>query len=128
MPAGMKSIQHAGGHFRLADRSSASLPHLATRDMGHPQFLGPKKRKQIFLVRMFFIFLGGPKAHELSGRDDKVVKQSTSAWPEDRPQVSPLRFAPVETTKLLSSRLQPGRKIDRRSLHCASLRSRRQSC
>jgi hypothetical protein len=42
--------------------------------MGHPQFLvlGPKRRKQIFLIRMFFIFLGGPKAHEPSGRDDKA--------------------------------------------------------
>ena len=53
--------------------AGSSLPHLATRDMGHPQFLvlGPKRRKQIFLIRMFFIFLGGPKAHEPSGRDDK---------------------------------------------------------
>ena len=71
MPVGLKGIPHAGGHFRLADRSSASLPHLATRDMGHPQFPGPKETKQIFLVRMFFIFLGGPKAHDPSGRDDK---------------------------------------------------------
>ena len=71
MPVGLKCVQQAGGHCRLADRTSASLPHLATRDMGHPQFLGPKRSKQIFLVRMFFILLGGPKAHDPSGQDDK---------------------------------------------------------
>ena len=77
MPVGLEGVPHAGGHFRLADRSSASLPHLATRDMGHPQFPGPKRSKQIFLVRMFFISLGGPKAHDPSGRDDNSVKAAT---------------------------------------------------
>jgi hypothetical protein len=76
MPVGLKCVQHTGGLVRLADCSSASLPHLATRDMGHPQFPGPKWSKQIFLVRMFFILLGGPKAHDCPGRDDNSVAGS----------------------------------------------------
>jgi hypothetical protein len=61
MPVGLKCVQHTGGLVRLADCSSASLPHLATRDMGHPQFPGPKWSKQIFLVRMFSSSWVGPK-------------------------------------------------------------------
>jgi hypothetical protein len=41
----------------------------------------------------FFIALGGPKAHDSSGRDD-IPREGPLT-----PQISPLRCAPVEMTK-----------------------------
>jgi hypothetical protein len=45
---------------------------------------------------------------------------------KNRPQISPLRFAPVEMTKggVIVDRIGGPGMMDRRSLHCASLRSR----
>jgi hypothetical protein len=42
---------------------------------------------------LFFIALGGPKAHDSSGRDD-IPREGPLT-----PQISPLRCAPVEMTK-----------------------------
>ena len=63
MPVGSKWVQHAGRLFRLADCSSASLPHLAREIWG----------THSLLVRIFIILLSGPKAHDSSGRDDNSV-------------------------------------------------------
>src|ERR1700734_1001825 len=46
----------------------------------------------------FFIALGGPKAHDSSGRDDKGESWRFQENPLT-PQISPLRCAPVEMTK-----------------------------
>ena len=66
MPVGWKCVQHAGGLFRLAECSLASLPHLPTRDVGHPQFPGPQvfhplgwaERPRIPPVGMTILLLG----------------------------------------------------------------------
>ena len=51
--------------------------------------------------KLFFITLGGPKAHDFSGRDDKGEDCYGPRWSGmAKPQVPPLRFAPVAMTIL----------------------------
>ena len=63
-----------------------------------------------------------------SGRDDKGWRGygPRQRSEKKRPQISPLRCAPVEMTKggEVMARGSGRKKRDRRSLHCAALRSR----
>jgi hypothetical protein len=54
------------------------------------------------VVRVIFIFLGGPQAHRNSGQDDKGRGVAKVAWFAGwrEPQVPPLRYAPVGMTIL----------------------------
>jgi hypothetical protein len=113
------------GGVGLTGDLSTSLRSVQNRLHAGPRTAGPSTslrsgRDDNSVVTTFFIPLGGPKAHDYFGRDDNSVVSgegcggvgstadlSTSlrsvqnrlhAGPEL--QISPLRFAPVETTIL----------------------------
>src|ERR1700739_4513253 len=77
-----------------------NFPHLAKNepDMGHPHLW----LDESFETCSFF-----PHCHRESfARDDKGGSGRSCEWEgENKPQVSPLRYAPVETTKLGRPRL-----------------------